>query len=307
MSAPHPLASVALPFTPPLHVDQLLGHLAATAVPGVEGWRDGALHRALGLPHGPAVVRVTPPADGAAVVVLDLLAGDPGDLDAAAAAVRWWLDLDADPTAVDAVLGGDPDLAPLVRAAPGRRVPRSVSAAEQAVRAVLGQQVSTAAARTHTARLVAAHGSPLPRPVAGVTHLFPTPGQLAAVTAAELALPRTRQRTLLGLVAALRDGLLDVPPGRPDARARTEHLTALRALPGVGPWTASTVALRGLGDDDAFLPGDLGALVAARTLGLAEDARGLERRSTAWSPVRGYALQHLWGVLPHALNALPGG
>jgi len=308
--APGPVAPVVAsslaPFAPPLHAAQLLGHLAATAVPGVEEWRDGALHRALLLPGGPAVVRVAPPDPGATGVRVELLTGSRHDLGAAVARVRWWLDLDADPAAVDAALAADPALAPLVAAAPGRRVPRAVTAAETAVRAVLGQQVSTAAARTHAGRLVLAHGTPLPQPVGGLTHLFPAPAQLAAVTADELALPRARRRTLLGLVAALGDGLLDVPSGRLPESSRAEHLAALRTLPGVGPWTASTVALRGLGDDDAFLPGDLGALAAARSLGLAEDARALERRSATWSPVRGYALQHLWGVLPHALNALPG-
>ncbi|WP_299036647.1 DNA-3-methyladenine glycosylase [uncultured Pseudokineococcus sp.] len=302
-----PVASALVPFTPPLHVDQLLGHLAATAVPGVEEWRDGALRRGLALRRGPAVLSLAPPRPGDAAVRADLLTGSPDDLDEAAGLVRWWLDLDADPVGVDAALAADPALAPLVTAAPGRRVPRAVDAGEMAVRAVLGQQVSTAAARTHAARLVAAHGTPLADPVGGVTHLFPTPSQLAAVTADELALPRTRQRTLLGLVAALADGLLDVPPGRLEDPSRAQRLAELRALPGIGPWTASTVALRGLGDDDAFLPGDLGALAAARSLGLAQDARALERRSAAWSPVRGYALQHLWGVLPHALNALPAG
>ncbi|MEJ5915814.1 DNA-3-methyladenine glycosylase family protein [Pseudokineococcus sp. 1T1Z-3] len=300
------VATGEVTFTPPLHVDQLFGHLAATAVPGVEGWADGALLRALSLPSGPGVVRAHLPAEGAVSLRLDLLAGAAADLQHAADAVRWWLDLDADPAVADEVLAGDADLAPLVAAAPGRRVPRSLSAAETAVRAVLGQQVSTAAARTHTARLVAGHGEPLPTPVAGLTHLFPSPARLAALVAEELALPRSRQQTLLGLVAALGDGLLDLPPGRPTPSLTAEHLTALRALPGVGPWTASTVALRGLGDDDAFLPSDLGALAAARSLGLAQDARGLERRSADWSPVRGYALQHLWGTLPHAVNRLPG-
>jgi 3-methyladenine DNA glycosylase/8-oxoguanine DNA glycosylase len=307
---PPALATTTLPARGPLHVGQLFGHLAATAVPGVERWvpspGGGALVRTLALPGGPAVVAAHAPGDDDATGArLDLLAGDPADLDAAAGVVRWWLDLDADPVAVDAVLAADDALAPLVAAVPGRRVPRACGAAESAVRTVLGQQVSTAAARTHTARLVARHGEPLPVPVAGVTHLFPAPDRLAALTADELALPHARRRTLLGVVAALREGLLDVPVGRLDPGARAEHLGALLALPGVGPWTASTVALRALGDDDAFLPSDLGAVAGARALGLADDARALERRSAAWRPVRGYALQHLWGAVPHAINALP--
>jgi len=287
-----------LPFRAPLHADQLFGHLAATAVPGVEEWRDGAYRRTLRLPHGSGVVALTPGADA---VGCRLWLADLRDLPAAVARCRRLLDLDADPVAVDGVLGGDEVLAPWVTKVPGRRVPRTVDGHELALRAVLGQQVSTAAARTHAARLVLAVGEPVPDPAGGLTHLFPTAAAVAGLPESAFALPRTRRSTVLGLARALADGDIDLDPGadRDLARAR------LLALRGVGPWTAETVAMRALGDPDAFLPGDLGVRVAARALGLGEGA-ALVTRSARWAPYRAYAVQHLWGTADHAINRLPG-
>jgi AraC family transcriptional regulator of adaptative response / DNA-3-methyladenine glycosylase II len=147
-SSPSPRQTVVLrlPFRAPLCPDNLFGHLAATAVPGVEEIRDGAYRRTLRLPHGPALVSLAP-AGGhirAAVTLVDLR-----DLGTATARCRRLLDLDADPQAVEEVLRAEPALAGLLESAPGRRVPRTVDEAEMAVRAVLGQQVSTESARTH--------------------------------------------------------------------------------------------------------------------------------------------------------------
>lgn len=288
-----------LPFRAPLHVDQLFGHLVATAVPGVEEWRDGAYRRTLRLPHGPGVVALTPQPD---VIVCRLWLPDLRDLPPAVARCRRLLDLDADPVAVDALLGQDEVLAPWVAKVPGRRVPRTVDEAELALRAVLGQQVSTAAARTHTARLVLAAGEPVEDPGGGLTHLFPTPAAVAEVGEQVLAMPGSRRRTVLGLARALATGQVDLDPGADRDRARAQ----LRALPGIGPWTAETVAMRALGDPDAFLPGDLGVRLAARALGLGEGA-ALLARAARWAPYRAYAVQHLWGTGDHAINRLPGG
>lgn len=174
------------------------------------------------------------------------------------------LDLDADPVAVDEQLRTDPLLAPLVDKAPGRRVPCTVDAAEFAVRAVLGQQVSTAAARTHAARLVSAHGVPVDDPEGGLTHLFPAPEALAGLDPEALALPRTRRTTLITLIAALADGSLRLGTDSDWEQARER----LIALPGFGPWTVEAIAMRALGDPDAFLPTDLGVRRAAERLGL---------------------------------------
>jgi AraC family transcriptional regulator of adaptative response / DNA-3-methyladenine glycosylase II len=289
--------TLRLPFRPPLWPDSLFGHLAATAVPGVEQWRDGAYRRTLRLPHGHGTVSLRPQPDS---VSCRLSLTDLRDLAPAVARCRRLLDLDADPVAVDDRLRKDPVLAPLVRRAPGRRVPRTVDESELAVRAVLGQQVSTAAARTHAARLVRACGEPVDDPGGGLTHLFPTPEAVADVDPEVLALPRNRRATVLRLAGALTTGDVELGVGADRARARAQ----LHALPGIGPWTVETIAMRALGDPDAFLGGDLGVAVAARSLGLGA-GRALADHAQRWAPYRAYAVQHLWAVGDHAINTLP--
>ncbi|MGW0287849.1 AlkA N-terminal domain-containing protein [Streptomyces sp. NPDC003236] len=296
-STPGTLA-LRLPFRAPLNPDNLFGHLAATAVPGVEEWRDGAYRRTLRLPYGHGIVALTPRPDH---IACRLTLGDPRDLTVAISRCRRLLDLDADPVAVDERLRADPLLAPLVDRAPGRRVPRTVDEAEFAVRAVLGQQVSTAAARTHAARLVVAHGKPLDDPEGGLTHLFPSPEALAAVDPETLAMPRTRRTTLTTLVRHLADGTLHLGVESDWAEARARLL----ALPGFGPWTADVVAMRALGDPDAFLPTDLGIRRAARELGLPATPAALTARAASWRPWRAYAVQYLWATDGHPINFLP--
>ncbi|RST02024.1 DNA-3-methyladenine glycosylase 2 family protein [Streptomyces sp. WAC07149] len=287
-----------LPYRAPLNPDNLFGHLAATAVPGVEEWRDGAYRRTLRLPYGSGVVALTPGPDhiGCRLALTDLR-----DLTIAISRCRWMLDLDADPEAVDGQLRTDPLLAPLVDKAPGRRVPRTVDAAEFAVRAVLGQQVSTAAARTHAARLVAACGEPVEDPQGGLTHLFPSPAALAGIDPESLSMPRSRRTTLTTLVTALADGSLPLGIDSDWGAARAR----LSALPGFGPWTTEVVAMRALGDPDAFLPSDLGVRKAARALGLPSTPAALTARAAGWRPWRAYAVQYLWATDDHPINHLP--
>ncbi|WP_282107925.1 AlkA N-terminal domain-containing protein [Streptomyces sp. RK76] len=290
--------SLRLPFRAPLNPDNLFGHLAATAVPGVEEWRDGAYRRTLRLPYGHGIVALTPNPDH---IACRLTLSDLRDLTVAISRCRRLLDLDADPTAIDDQLRADPLLAPLVDKAPGRRVPRTVDEAEFAVRAVLGQQVSTAAARTHAARLVTAHGDPVDDPEGGLTHLFPSTEALAAVDPGTLAMPRTRRTTFTTLVAHLADG--SVNPGVESDWAETR--ARLLALPGFGPWTADVIAMRALGDPDAFLPTDLGIRRAAAELGLPSTPAALTARAAAWRPWRAYAVQYLWATDDHPINFLP--
>lgn len=290
--------NLRLPFRAPLNPDNLFGHLAATAVPGVEEWRDGAYRRTLRLPYGHGVVGLTPMPDH---IACRLTLSDLRDLSVAISRCRRLLDLDADPVAVDDQLRTDPLLAPLVDKAPGRRVPRTVDEAEFAVRAVLGQQVSTAAARTHAARLVTAYGDPVDDPEGGLSHLFPSPGALAAVDPESLAMPRTRRATFTTLVGQLVGGKLHLGVESDWAEARDRLL----ALPGFGPWTADVIAMRALGDPDAFLPTDLGIRRAARELGLPSTPAALTARAAAWRPWRAYAVQYLWATDGHPINFMP--
>nr|WP_305126880.1 AlkA N-terminal domain-containing protein [Streptomyces sp. ODS25] len=290
--------SLRLPFRAPLNPDNLFGHLAATAVPGVEEWRDGALRRTLRLPYGHGIVALSPRPTH---IDCRLTLTDLRDLPVAISRCRRMLDLDADPVAVDDRLRADELLAPLVEKAPGRRVPRTVDEAEFAVRAVLGQQVSTAAARTHAARLVLAHGEPIDDPEGGLTHLFPTPQALAALDPERLALPRSRRNTLIHLVGLLADGSLRLGAESDWAEARDR----LSALPGFGPWTVEVIAMRALGDPDAFLPTDLGMRRAAEHLGLPGSPAALTAHAAAWRPWRAYAVQYLWATDDHPINLLP--
>jgi AraC family transcriptional regulator, regulatory protein of adaptative response / DNA-3-methyladenine glycosylase II len=289
-----------LPFRQPFCPDNLFGHLVATAVPGVEEWRDGSYRRTLRLPHGTGIVALRP---GPEHIGCQLTLGDLRDLPVAISRCRRLLDLDADPVAVDDLLSADPALAPLVEKAPGRRVPRTVDPQEFAIRAVLGQQIGTAAASTHAGRLASALGEPVDDPAGGLTRLFPSAAALAATDPGFLALPKARRASILALAAALAAGSIDLSPGSNWHEARHR----LAALPGLGPWTVETIAMRGLGDPDAFAPGDLGITAAAGRLGLPSTPAALTARAAAWRPWRAYATQYLWTAAGHAINRMPAG
>lgn len=287
-----------LPVRTPFAYEGVFGHLGAGTVPGCEEVREGAYRRSLRLPFGTAVVSLTPAVDHVrCLLVLD----DFRDLTTVIARCRRLLDLDADPEAVDDALVADPHLHPAVRKAPGQRIPRTVDEAELAVRAVLGQQVSTKAASTHAGRLVAAYGQPVADPGGGLTHTFPSVAQLAQIDPVHLAVPKSRQRTLSALIAGLADGSIVLDSGCDWEAARRQLL----AVPGIGPWTAEVIAMRGLGDPDAFPASDLGVRLAAGHLGLPSDERSLVERSGGWRPWRSYATQYLWTTLEHPVNQWP--
>jgi AraC family transcriptional regulator of adaptative response / DNA-3-methyladenine glycosylase II len=279
----------------PYEAAEVLLFLGAHAVPGLEEWDGTTFSRVLDLPHGPAVVQLSPAADGAAAVTARLRLTELRDLGAAVTRCRRMLDLDADPAAVDEVLGADPALAPMVTAAPGRRVPSSPDADELAVRAVLGQQVSVAGARTLTARLLAA-GTPLAEPVGTLTHAFPRAAALAEADLTTVGLTGARRRTVHALAAALASGEIALDPGAD----REEAGRALLAVPGIGPWTAALVGLRGLADPDAWLPGDLALRKSLAALG-SSDADA----ATRWRPWRSYAVLHLWALAVPSLFTRP--
>ena len=249
-------------------------------------------------------------------IACQLALTDLRDLAMAISRCRRLLDLDADPVAVCDQLSTDPVLAPLVGKAPGRRIPRTVDGAEFAVRAVLGQQVSTAAARTHGARLVRRYGEQIEDRAGGLTHLFPDMATLAAddpglatvdpgpadrAGQRAMALPLARRQTLIALASALASGEIDLGAGADWRRARRQ----LAGVAGLGPWTVELIAMRGLGDPDAFTPTDLGVKHAARELGLPVSPAALTARAVGWRPWRGYAVQYLWATSDHAINKLP--
>jgi len=277
----------------------LLAFLAYHVVPGVETAGPGWYARTLDLPHGHGTVRLELddlPAETAGPARTGFVAAtftltDLRDTAAAVERVRRLLDADCDPVAVDAALGADPVLAPLVAATPGLRLPGQVDGPETAVRTVIGQQVSVTGARTVTGRVVAAHGRRVETGEPGLTHLFPTAAALAAADPETLPMPRARGRALVGLARAVADGdvALDRGADRADVRA------SMLALKGIGPWTADYVAMRVLADPDAFLPTDLGVRAVLGRLGL--EGEEAVRRVEAWRPWRSYALMHLWHTL----------
>jgi AraC family transcriptional regulator of adaptative response / DNA-3-methyladenine glycosylase II len=255
----------------------VLRWLAARLVPGVEELTDGVYRRTLRLAGGPGVVGLEPRGEDVSVT---LRLTDPGDRPAAIAAFRELFDLEADPAVHNPVLAADPALAGAVAANPGLRAPGTVDPAETAVRAVLGQQVSLAAARTLAGRLVATCGTLLPERDRTLTHTFPAP---EAIDPDALGMPESRRRTLRALCARL---------AADDAVLERDELLA---IPGVGPWTADYIALRAYGSD-AFPASDLGIRRGARALGLPDDARALAARAERWRPWRRYAAHHLWAA-----------
>jgi AraC family transcriptional regulator, regulatory protein of adaptative response / DNA-3-methyladenine glycosylase II len=290
--------SLRLPFRTPFSPDNLFGHLAATSVPGCEEHRRGAYRRTMRLPNGNGIVSLTPRPDH---VACQLRLDDLRDMPTAMARCRRLLDLDADPEAVTELLAADPCLESVVNKTPGRRVPRTVDEAEFAVRAVIGQQVSTAAARAHAARLVTRYGTPITDPDGGLTHVFPSPEVLTGLVSLTLALPDARRRCLAALVSGLAEGSIELGAGTDWERARHQ----LGALPGIGPWTVETIAMRALGDPDAFPVSDIGVRRAAAELDIANTPAALVAHAERWRPWRAYSVQYLWSTQDHAINDWP--
>jgi AraC family transcriptional regulator of adaptative response / DNA-3-methyladenine glycosylase II len=277
--------SLRLSYRKPCDVAATLAFLGRRAVPGVEAWDGEVFERVLDLPQGPAIARLST-ADG--FVRADLKLADLRDLTVAVARCRRLLDLDADPVAVDEVLAAGP-LAGLVSMRPGLRVPGTGDGAEIAVRAVLGQQISVAGARTIAGRLTLQYGQALPTSSGALTHAFPRAEALAAADPNRLPMPASRAKALIGLCDAIAGGelILDGSQERSDTEER------LLALPGIGPWTAGYIRMRALRDPDVWLGTDL------------EIMKALDRLSAdrlvdpkKWSPWRSYAVLHLWSVGP---------
>ena len=294
----------------PYDAAALLDFLAVRAIPGVEQVTAGRYSRTVRTAGGAGLIELLP-RPGQGHVLLRARLGRLGGVGPLVSHCRRLLDADADPAAIGAALAADDLIAPLVRARPGLRVPGCYDGFELAVRAVLGQQVSVAAARTFAARLAARHGTPLPADMAvdgtsaaisadgrpagqpALHLLFPGPEELAGADLTGLGLTAGRQRTLDALAAAAASGRLDLSPG-----ADPEETAArLAELPGIGPWTISYIMLRTGADPDAFPASDLGLRRALARLGAPPGHPG------RWRPWRGYAAVHLWTWEPAATGA----
>ena len=289
--------AVTLGYRPPYDVREMLQFLQQRGIAGVEQI-DVAAHtvaRTLRLDDdtcGWVACRFEPEQHRVQVRVADSLAPQ---LPRVIARVRAWLDLDADPAAIHAVLGADfPALA-------GLRVPGTLDGFELAVRAVLGQQVTVAAARTLTTRLVERFGTPLATPIDGLTRLFPSPAALAAASGDELGqlgLVRQRQAAIHALAQAVSTGQISLHAGADVAAT----MDALKALPGIGAWTADYIALRALRWPDAFPSGDVALQKALAPEGQRLTARAAESRAERWRPWRAYAVIRAWHSPLHSLS-----
>ncbi|BBH45885.1 DNA-3-methyladenine glycosylase family protein [Pseudomonas sp. KU43P] len=278
-----------LRYRAPYHWPSALAFLAARCIPGIETFDEGVYRRTLVIAGRHAVLQARPACGQRLYVRVDGVpsAAIPGLI----ARVRRVFDLDANPAQIAQALMADPLLAKLLAARPGLRVPQGWDACEQAMRTVLGQQISVAGAMTLASRLVARHGQKLRVQGYGLTHVFPTLEAIACAPLDNLGMPRSRAATLGTLARALLDqpGLLR--PGQP-LETVIENLCRLR---GIGPWSAHYLALRQVGAQDALPLGDV-ALIKALRLLEGGDAQ-LGERALAWRPWRAYAAQHLWASL----------
>jgi AraC family transcriptional regulator of adaptative response / DNA-3-methyladenine glycosylase II len=284
-----------LAYRPPLAFGPLMSFLGERAIPGVERFDGRTFRRSMRTPTGRlAVIGLTPDPEGE-FVTLHAPIDDPSDLAVVVQAARRLLDLDTDPAPIDDLLARDRALRPGVLSTPGLRMPGAIDGFELAVRAVLGQQVSVRAARTFAGRIALAAGTPVAadRTVDGVTHTFPTAEQLSVAPLDAIGLTGRRRATLQRLSQLVADGDLDLS-GHAD---RETTLDTLLSIPGVGPWTASYVAMRALRDPDAFPASDLGIRAGFEALGLSTSSGAIERRAQRWRPWRGYAVMHIWRAL----------
>ncbi len=283
-----------LPFRPPFDDASLLAFLATRAVPGVEEVSDGTYCRTAELGGSAGIVEAR--VDGGRGILSLRLQGlvPASALEATRRAARLF-DLDADPGMIAAHFAADPLLAPLVARRPGLRVPGAWDPFETAVRTILGQQVSVKSARTLAGRLASRYGRSLPAGAArgGLGVLFPRAEDLAEADVASIGLTSRRAETLRHLAREVALGRIDLGP----AASLDEAETRLASVPGIGPWTAQVIALRALGEPDAFPAGDLGLRKALSSGTVLPTIAAVEARARGWRPWRAYALIHLWTEL----------
>ncbi|MFU8947625.1 AlkA N-terminal domain-containing protein [Mycetocola zhadangensis] len=277
---------LALPFRPPFDAAGIFGWFIPRAVAGIEVATATSYARTVSLPGGPGRFEVRLAGD---TLRLRATLSSLGDLPVLVSRVRRLFDLDADPVAIDAALGSDPSLRSSVEATPGIRLPGAIDPEEMLFRAIIGQQISVAAARTQLNRLTAAAGTLVDGPHE-LNTLFPRAAQIVEHGRAAMVGPRAKIDTLLTVAEALASGEFSIGFGD-DA---TEQHRALTAFRGIGDWTAGYVSMRVLGNPDVFLPGDVAVRTGARVLGLSAEARALTREAERFAPWRSYLCMHLW-------------
>ena len=290
-----------LAFRPPFDHVWLLDLLAGRAAPGVEAVADGEYRRtiAIGDARGwMAVRRAKGPGSRGNALAVRVSAGLGAHLMRIASGTRRVFDLDADPATIGRALSTDARMAALVRKRPGLRVPGAWHPFEIATRAIVGQQVSVEAATTIVGRVVARAGEAVTTPFPELTRVFPDPAAVAAADLSNIGMPGRRTDTLKRFAAGVADGriVLEI------AGSYEETVRALCEIPGIGPWTAEYIALRALGEPDAFPAGDLG-LRKALGNGAPAAERDVAAMSEAWRPWRGYAAMYLWASLSQAPSA----
>ncbi len=282
--------SLRLAYRPPYDIDGVMRFLARRALPGVEAVDGLELRRTLRWPHqdqwlqGWLQCRFVPLRHELHLGVAPSLLPAVGAL---MQRLRHALDLDADPSLIDPCLATMPLPPP-----PGLRVPGAMDGFETATRIILGQQVSVAAARTLTRRLVAELGPNIETPFADLDRLFPSAADIAGASSeriGRLGIVRQRVAALQALAHEVADGRIELQPGAP----LQATLDALRALPGVGEWTVQLIAMRVLAWPDAFAATDIGVLNALGT----RDVVQVQAQAEAWRPWRAYAVMGLWQTL----------
>jgi AraC family transcriptional regulator of adaptative response / DNA-3-methyladenine glycosylase II len=283
--------SLLLPYKPPYDWRSMIDFLAARAIDGLELVTCDSYQRIVEVDGVIGSVEVTHVPEQASLLAKVHLPRS-SVLPAIIARIRRMFDLGAEPTAISEALSADRLLAPLVEARPGMRVPGAWDGFEIAVRAILGQHISVKAATRVAARLVAALGRPVNEPAlpTGPSFLFPRPAQFAPGALSVLQLPRARLSALVNLAEAARaDSRLFEPRG-----SLPESVAALRRIAGIGEWTAQYIAMRALGESDAFLAGDVGLQRKLAGHGPRPAARQLLARAERWRPWRAYAMLYLW-------------
>ena len=269
----------------------MLDFLRTRALPGIEQVDAHAYARVFGPAEAPGWLRLSAWPNGEHALKLELSCPQPAQMLSVVTKLRRMFDLDAEPSAIASTLGAGGVLAPLLRKRPGLRLPGGWDGFEIAVRAVLGQQVSVAAARTLATRIVQHWGEPLATPaLPGLERLFPSPERLADADLRTIGVVTARAQTIRGIAQALLDGRVDFRPEQP----LEDFVARWTALPGIGEWTAHYMAMRALSHPDAFPAADL-ILRRAATGGEGElTTRALTAMAEAWRPWRAYAVMHLW-------------